>query len=166
MHKRREIQCFYYDANCLVKLVIDEAGSQEIREHLYADSVVVFTTPFCFYEALGVLKSKWVGKNRCDSIELEEYHSASELLSAYVRDERIQLEEIKFGGRMFGPSTERLSKKYSIDLSDAFQIVALKGGMISQLSLIPVLVTEDKSLRKAAIGEGLKVASISGLRNA
>jgi predicted nucleic acid-binding protein len=161
-----EIQCFYYDANCLVKLVVDEDGSKEIRGHLYAPGVVVITTVFCFYEALGVLKSKWVGRRRPDFIETEEYHSASELLCAYVNDELIQIEEIKFGGQMFGPVTEKLSKKYNIDLSDAFQLIALKGGMISQVSLIPILVTEDGALRKAGIGEGLKVLSISELSNA
>lgn len=166
MRMNSEIQCFYYDANCLVKLVVDEDGSKEIREHLYASGVAVITTAFCFYEALGVLKSKWIGKKRPDCIETEEYHSASELLCAYMNDELIQIEEIKFGGHMFGPVTERLSKQYNIDLSDAFQLIALKGGMISQISLTPVLVTEDGSLKKAAIGEGLKVLSISELSNA
>lgn len=54
----------YLDANCLVKLVVSENGSNELRTHFFQDGIVCATTTFCFYEALGVLKTKLVNKKR------------------------------------------------------------------------------------------------------
>lgn len=155
----------YIDANCLVKLVIDEAGSTELRAHRSKQGVICATTSFCFYEALGVLKTKWVQKNRPDHISEETYLSASEELCALVEDGQIQLEEVAIYNRRLFNKSERITKKYKIDLSDSFQLVSIREGMLAQLktTIEPELISEDCGVYKAAAGEGLKVFKISEL---
>ena len=155
----------YFDANCLVKLVINKDGSEILREHLYSLGIVAVTTSFCFYEALGVLKTKWVKKSRPDNITEEQYLAACEELCAYIGDEKIQVEENIFYNRESFTASERLTKKYGIDLSDSFQLVSLQKGMMAQLktTILPELVSEDSGLAKAAKSEGLTVLSISDL---
>ena len=157
----------YYDANCLVKLVVKENDSQQLKDYFYESTSTVVTTSFCFHEALGVLKSKWVQSKRSDTLTQEEYLVACEELCALVNNEQIQLEEISLQGANFFGRSETLTQKYGIDLSDSFQLVALKEGMMAQLqtSLVPELVTEDKELAKAAKGEGLIVRKISDLKD-
>jgi predicted nucleic acid-binding protein len=51
-----------------------------------------------------------------------------------------------------------LSDRYSVDLSDAFQILSVKKGYFSPLSgdSKTILVTADKTLAKIARAEGIK----------
>lgn len=155
----------YYDANCLVKLVVEEVASDVLRAHFYSNGTVSFTTSFCFYEALGVLKTKWIGKNRPDHISKDKYLAACEELCALVEDQNLQIEDQHFYDRNAFSESERIVKNYGLDLSDAFQLVTLKSGMIAQLktTISPELISEDKSLRKAASKEGLSVLSVSML---
>jgi predicted nucleic acid-binding protein len=46
-----------YDASTLVKVSVDEDGSDKVRTH-FNESPTKYTTQFCFYETLGVLKVK------------------------------------------------------------------------------------------------------------
>ena len=48
-----------FDASALVKLYVDEVGSGIVRNYFNRESTK-YTTPFCFYEALNVLKVKWM----------------------------------------------------------------------------------------------------------
>ena len=61
--------------------------------------------------------------------------------------------------------SEKLTKKYKIDLSDSFQLFSIKEGMMAQLktSIIPELISEDGGVHKAAVGEGLTVLKINEL---
>ena len=115
-------QFHYLDANCLVKLVVDEAGSKELHNYCGKRGVVCASTSFCFYEALGVLKTKWSKQNRSDHISEETYLRACEELCALVEDEEIQLEEVAIYDRYSFNESEKLTKKYKIDLSDSFQL--------------------------------------------
>jgi predicted nucleic acid-binding protein len=60
------------------------------------------------------------------------------------------------------PQVEALARKYSVDLSDAFQILSVQKDFASVLSgeSQTILVTADKSLAAAARSEGLKVWNI------
>jgi len=158
----------YLDANCLVKLVVVEAGSKELHDHCEKQGLICATTNFCFYEALGVLKTKWVQKNRADHISEETYLAACEELCALVEDGKIQIEEVAIHDRESFNESEKITKKYKIDLSDSFQLVSIKRGMLAQLKtpITPELISEDRGVHKAAIGEGLKVMRISELNQA
>jgi len=155
----------YLDANCLVKLVVVEAGSEELRDHCEKQGIICATTSFCFYEALGVLKTKWVKKNRQDHISEETYLGACEELCALVEDGQIQIEEVAIHNRKSFNESEKLTKKYKIDLSDSFQLFSIKEGMLAQLEtpIKPELISEDGGVYKAAVGEGLKVLRINEL---
>ena len=145
--------------------MIEEDGSKRLRKHFYARGSVAVTTSFCFYEALGVLKTKWSKKNREDSISEELYLLASEELCALVEDENIQLESLSFYDRESFRESEKLTQQYDIDLSDSFQLITLKKGMMAQLQtpIIPELITEDKNIGKAAVKLGLSVLKIAEL---
>ncbi len=155
----------YYDANCLVKLVVEETWSKELREHFYALGATAITTSFCFYEALGVLKTKWARNNRPDSITQENYLAASEELCALVEDSNIQLEELSFYDKESFRESEKITQQHGIDLSVSFQLITLKKGMMARLqtSIIPELITEDKGIGIAAKKLGLSVLKIEEL---
>lgn len=60
---------------------------------------------------------------------------------------------------------KKITQEYGIDLSDAFQLITLRKGMMAHLqtSIIPELITEDKDIGKAAIKLGLSVLKIADL---
>lgn len=62
-----------FDASALVKLHVEETGSDIIRQYAETEPTK-YTTPYCFYEALSVLKMKWLYRKE---ISKEEYHDAS-----------------------------------------------------------------------------------------
>jgi len=158
------IKLHYLDANCLVKLVAEEHRSGDLRNYFFQTGIVCATTTFCFYEALGVLKTKWVNKKRPDHISEEQYLAACEDLCAIVEDGNIQLEEIPFSDRATFNESEKLVSTYKIDLSDAFQLVTLKRGMFARLNVgDPVLISEDGPFLRAAQQEGLKAVDIDSL---
>ncbi len=158
------IKLHYLDANCLVKLVVKEQRSVDLRDYFFRGGIICATTTFCFYEALGVLKTKWANKNRSDHISEEQYLAACEDLCAMVEDRNIELEEISFYDRSTFNESEKLVSTYKIDLSDAFQLVTLKRGMFAQLKVQdPMLISEDGPILKAAQKEGLKVVNIDSL---
>lgn len=47
----------FYDAPALVKVSVDDDDSDKVRAH-FNESPTKYTTPFCFYETLRVLKVK------------------------------------------------------------------------------------------------------------
>ena len=52
----------FLDASATVKLMIEEPYSERIRDYFrkgFHRGYKFFMTPFCFYEALGVLKGKY-----------------------------------------------------------------------------------------------------------
>ncbi len=158
------IKLHYLDANCLVKLVIEEYHSADLRKYFYRNGVVCATTTFCFYEALGVLKAKWINKKRPDHISEEQYFAACEELCALVEDENIELEEISFSDRATFNESEVLASTHKIDLSDAFQLVTLKRGMFARLEAgVSVLISEDAGILKAAQQDGLNALGIASL---
>lgn len=151
----RTIRTHYLDASAIVMLLIREADSDKI--HNYFRQYSNFrTTSLCFAEALGVLKAKrfW----RTPKITQNEYLQACNLLMAYVRNETISIEEVPTNQRSVFEEVEDLVKKYSVDLSDAFQIYTLKKGFFSPLEgdSAPWLITGDSTLATAAKTEGLK----------
>jgi len=49
-----------FDASALVKIYIPEYDSDAAREYFQLCSPTKYTTPFCFFEDMNVLKSKWL----------------------------------------------------------------------------------------------------------
>ena len=148
-----DIRTHYLDASVIVKLLIDEEGSEVVRSYLESHATCI-TTALCFAETLGVLKAKQVHKH----ISEEQYLAACEELMAYLRGETLTIEEIGITDRNVFENVERLVRGHAIDLSDAYQLLTVRDGMLSQLEgdSRPILVTADKKLAAAAIKEGLR----------
>ena len=152
------------DASALVKHYVKETGSDALRVYLQAEPTW-YTTRFCLYEALGVLKAKAKKKNRPDRITEDDYHKAGHAMLADFDTRSKHLPEVDFITPSIFSEVLSLCKKYpKLDFSDAFQIVSVKKDFYSKLSgeSRTALVTADAELAKAAHLEGLKVAQIKG----
>ncbi|TAN43239.1 MAG: PIN domain-containing protein [Nitrospirae bacterium] len=144
-----------FDASALVKLHVDEIGSDVIRQ--YADTEPTkYTTPFCFFEALNVLKVKWLYRKE---ISKEEYHDASLKLTSWFSLISKRIRDLDFIDPIVFVEVKKIAEQHSLDLSDAFQIVSVKKGFFSSLAheSKTILVTADEELANAARSEGIKV---------
>ena len=152
------IRIHYLDASAIVKLFIEEEGRNALRTYFGKESSF-FTTSLCFAEALGVLKVKRYYKKE---ISDEEYFCACDILLAFAADQTIEVEDIELKDRLVFVEVENLVKKYnwSIDVSDAFQIVSVKRNYFSRFDESdskPILITGDQALAKAARKENIRV---------
>jgi predicted nucleic acid-binding protein len=161
------IKTCYYDASALVKLLVTEEGSDILRkyqgEHYFSH---FYTTSLCFAETFGILKTKRIRSE----ITEEQYLTASDGLRSFISCGRIQISDVSIADVEIFYEAEKLVRKYppendsknsrkkSIDISDAFQIVALKQDYLSKFpETYPLLITADAELAKAARGENLVV---------
>jgi predicted nucleic acid-binding protein len=149
------------DASALVKWYITERGSTVLRDYL-KDQPNWYTTPFCLYEALSILKAK-AKVRRTDKITESEYHSAGLSMLADFEFRSKHLPDLDFITPQIFSEVQALCQKHTkIDFSDAFQILSVKKGYYSVLTgeSKTVLVTADKQFSKAAQQEGLTVKLI------
>jgi predicted nucleic acid-binding protein len=140
---------YFADASALVKLVVEENGTSELRP-LNAHEVF-YTTLLCFSEALGVLKTcRWKKKR----LSQEQYLGAANRLRGLVTSGCIKfVEYADLTVPQIFYATADLSDDHRIDLSDALQIVS-----VQQSHLVDaILITADKGLAKAARKEGIQV---------
>lgn len=144
-----------FDASALIKVFVTEDGSDIIRNYFQSRSPTKYTTPFCFYEALNVLKVKWMYRKE---ISQAEYTEASFRLAAWFQASTRYAKDIDFSDPLVFSRVRVLSEKYDLDLSDSFQILSVKEGYFSHLinDSQTILVTADAGLAKAAHGEGVK----------
>jgi predicted nucleic acid-binding protein len=142
------------DASALVKRYVEEPGSDIIRRYLECETSP-YTTPFCYFEALSVLKAKWLYKKE---ISKGEYHKAAFSLTAWFSYVAHDVPDIDFTDPLIFQEVQNLSDRYSIDLSDAFQIVSVKQGYFSSLTggSSTILVTADRKLARVAKKMGIK----------
>ncbi len=150
----------YLDASALVKLYINESGSQQLRDFFNTETNFL-TTWLCLAEALGVLKRKWKKKG----IEKDEYLKAVTSLMIEWRD-RIESGDIK----SFDPSVplkvKEVAEKFNLDYSDALQLWTLQSGRLSSFRVESApnvyesalfLITGDGDLASAVRSEKIKV---------
>lgn len=146
----------FFDASALVKVFGKEPDGEELRDYWNSRSPTKHTTPFCFYEAMGVLKGKWLARKE---LTQDEYFDATLRLFAwynaatrYANDVDLQEPTVFF-------KVQDLAARHSLDLSDALQILSVKEGYFSALAneSRTILVTADRRLANAARTEGLRV---------
>lgn len=145
-----------FDASALVKVFSDEELSDVIREFFSNQAPTRYTTPFCFYEALSVLKVKWLYRNEIDE---SAYRKSAFRLTAWYAKTLTSTKDINFYDPIVFHRVQSLVEKYAIDFSDAFQIESVKSGYFSHLAdeSRTLLVTADKRLSEVAKEEGIKV---------
>jgi predicted nucleic acid-binding protein len=156
------IRINYLDASAIVKLVVKEDRSQEMRDYVsyFGDSYL--TTSLCFSEALGVLNLRY----KKGDIGNEEYLRASEELLALVRDSSIEIHDVGLAERGIFDEVERMilahekGRKKRLDLSDAFQLVTLRMVFLGLAQSCKLFITADGYLAEAAKVEGLAVWNV------
>jgi predicted nucleic acid-binding protein len=118
----------YLDASALVKLYIDEDGSQQLRDYFYSNKANFRTTWLCLAEGLGILKSKWIGnqsKNVATKIETGKYVEATSSLIIEWR-KRIESDDLELVDPSVPLKVAEMAKKYQLDYSDALQLITIK----------------------------------------
>ena len=150
--------CFL-DASAIVKLVVDEKGSTFIRNYFNSLNHTFFTTNFCFFESLSVLKRKWCNQE----ISKNEYIDYCYLLFCYKEEKRIKICEYPLENLHNFRKLEQLTEKYNIDISDGLQLLSIKETILAKFveESETTLITADKNLSESAEKEGVKVKYIS-----
>jgi predicted nucleic acid-binding protein len=147
-----------FDASALLKLYVQENGSDELRTYWNSEPTK-FTTSLCFYEALTLLKVCHFYRKILD---VEAYKRATLDLCAWYGAVSESIPELKFLSPEVFFAAQRTAENHKIDLSDAFQIHTVREGFFPNLSADSrtILVSADRDLVKAARAEGLRVWSI------
>lgn len=153
--KRTACRANCLDASALIKLYVTEDGSDQLKKYLDHEPTR-YTTPFCYFETLNILKVKWLYRKE---ITQPEYHEASFSLTAWFSSMNSDIKDLDFTSPYVFIEVQRIAKLYKLDLSDAFQIMSVKQGYFSPLvqDSKTILVTADKDLANAARQEGLRV---------
>jgi predicted nucleic acid-binding protein len=139
----------FFDASALVKVFSEEPGSATVREY-FNTHPGKYTTPFCFYESLNVLKGKWKYKRQMSE---DEYRKAAFALTAWYGASSQSVDDLNFSDPLIFQKIMEVAQKYHLDLSDAFQIVSVRDGFSSAFAAM--FITADNLLCQAARNEGL-----------
>ncbi|HOY69960.1 MAG TPA: PIN domain-containing protein [Methylotenera sp.] len=148
------------DASVLVAVFSDEPRSTVVRQRWKTISLK-YTTPFCYFEAMNILKSKWKFQQK---LNRDSYRKACSSLTAWfggatragwVQDKDF-LEPVHF------QRVRALVDRTGLDFSDAFQLDSIKFGYFSVLSgdSRVILATTDAELAKIAKLERVRVWNI------
>ena len=148
----------FFDASALVLLYVEDEGADAVREY-FQKRPTVYTTDFCFHEALSVLKTKW---RRVKRISRSEYLTAAHDLTIWFMGVRRAMPEVSLLDPEYYPLVRDLAIRHGLDYSDALQLASLKYGHFSSLARESqtVLTTADRLLAKSARAEGLRVWSV------
>ena len=155
----RSARADFFDASALAKVYADEPYSAIVRQYFNSRSTK-YTTPFCFYEAMNVLKGKW--KYR-EQLTKSQYLEAAFRLTAWYGASSSRIKDLNFTEPITFANAKAIAERTGLDLSDAFQILSVKTGYFSVLvnESSTVLVTADKELALAASSEGLQTWSVT-----
>jgi predicted nucleic acid-binding protein len=149
------------DASVLVALRTSEPYSAKVISWCSGEHGA-YTTPFCFYEALNIFKSKW--KHKALLTETEYARCCRSLIAwfgaierrGFVKDPDLtNLEALSW-------VTSAVSST-GLDFSDAYQLYSVKHGYFSPLSgdSSTVLATIDKNLAVVARAFGIKAIDLT-----
>jgi predicted nucleic acid-binding protein len=149
------------DASAAVKLVDMEPGSENLRPYFLAQRHF-YITAYCYTEALGVLKRKFLR----NQLTWDRYKGECFMLSSYVgtttSSRRIQIDTIEVGELEIFMKAEELANRHAdlkLDLLDSIQLVTIKHGVLSRYGAESktILITADRNLEIAGSREGLRV---------
>ncbi len=144
-----------FDASALVKVFTTEQGGDAVRLFFQRGSPTKYVTPFCFYESMNVLKSKWLYQKQ---LTLDEYNAAAWNLAAWFQP-LTKYPDLDLGNPLVFSEVRKVATKYALDWSDAFQIVSVRDGFFAHLvnNSQTLLITADKRLAEVARAENLRV---------
>jgi len=147
------VRANFLDASALVMKYIKEDGSEKLEQYL-RDQPTKYTTPFCFYEALNVLKRKWKFD---EMITKDKYLSTAFSMTAWFSHISRSIKEVDLLTPSVFSEVMNIVRRHDLDISDAFQIISVKKGFFSHMSgdSQTLLVTADEELAKAARKEDI-----------
>ena len=143
-----------FDASALVKVFVDEADCGPVRMYFNTQSPTKYTTPFCYFETLSVLKTKWLRSN----ITKKQYFDAAFAVTVWFQASTRKISDLDISNPSIFIRMRELVDRHEIDVSDAFQILSIKEGYFAPLKYdsSTLLVTADRLLAKAAEKEGIR----------
>lgn len=153
------VRTHYLDASAIVKLYADEDGSDITRRYVDAQSTL-YTTNLCVVEVLSVLKRKAKRSGTANGMSNEDYMKACEEFLTDLNGGRINVDDIEIATPAVYGEVERLMVRNNLyDLSDAFQLYALKKGFFATMAgeSKTILITADEELARTARKEKLRV---------
>jgi predicted nucleic acid-binding protein len=122
------VYAYYLDASALVKLVVDEPGTRDVREY-FNTTPNACVTLVSFVEALGVLKRKW----RCRWDE-PDYHYAVECLLQMIYGGKPEVDNMALAEPSTFRSVSQIAEQHNIDFADALQLFAILKGKYAPLT--------------------------------
>jgi predicted nucleic acid-binding protein len=156
--RTRAVRTNCFDASALVKVYTDEDESVTVRKYFNSEPNK-YTTPICYFETLNVLKKKRFERKPPNNITDDGYHKAAFELSAWFSASSKNVPDVDLVDPITFPQVQSIARKYSVDLSDAFQILSVKKGFASIMigESQTILVAADEGLASAARSEVIKV---------
>ena len=158
---RNSARAVCLDASVLIALRTSEPYTSQVTNWC-ANEPGAYTTPFCFYEALNIFKSKW--KYQGQLAEAEYVRCCKSLVAwfggitrrGFVNDPDLTSPEALAWVAQTVSAT-------SLDFSDAYQLYSVKHGYFSVLSedSRTVLATADKNLATVARNYGIRAIDLT-----
>jgi predicted nucleic acid-binding protein len=143
----------YLDASAAIKLVLPEAGSDQVRT--YFDGRGGFhMTSLCMAEALGVFKRKMLRSE----LSRDRYFASCYLLLNYLTS-RIHIDDMQITDQAIFMKALEIARRHDLDLSDSLQLVSVKEGKFRHYvqESKTLFITADRALAAAARAEDLRV---------
>jgi predicted nucleic acid-binding protein len=147
----------FFDASALVKLYVPEPKSHEVKA-FFSSEPTKFTTTFCFYEAMSIMKSKW----KKSLITQDEYlESCFRLAAWFGHNDRYNRNPDLTDAKTLCDARD-LAKSHGLDMSDALQLLTVRDGTYSSFGegSRTVFVTADRELARVAKEIGLKTWNV------
>lgn len=116
---------YYLDASALVRLVVNEPGSNDVRQYFNGNSGACATF-VSYIEALGVLKRKWQ-----DNWQDSNYHKAVDDLQIPVYGGKLEIDDTSLANPAIFREVAAFSQSHNLDFADALQLFAIKKGKYS-----------------------------------
>lgn len=153
MNRINHLRADFFDASALIKIYCDEPCSDVVRQYFNVRATK-YTTPYCFYEAMNILKGKWKHKGQ---LTHDQYVDAAYSLTAWYGASSSLVKDLDFTDPQTFFNAKEIAERCKLDLSDAFQVLSVKSGFFSSFAnkSKTVLVTADNELAEAARSEGL-----------
>jgi predicted nucleic acid-binding protein len=151
------VRAVCFDASVLVALHLDEDGSAKAKEAFNGEPTK-YTTAFCFYETLTLLKVHLLYRAKDRGRYLQCCHA----LAAWFGSFSDRYQDIDLSDPLTFALAYRIADTHGLDLSDALQIASVRHGFFSGLvgDSTTILATADLNLARAARAEGLRVWSV------
>jgi hypothetical protein len=157
---RRAARAVCLDASVLVALRTNEPFSPQVTTWC-AGEHGAYTTPFCFYEALNIFKSKW--RYRGLLTEADYARCCRDLITWFGAIERRGfVKDLDLTNPEALSWVTKAVSSTSLDFSDAYQLYSVKHGYFSPLSgdSSTVLATVDETLAVVARGFGIRAIDL------